>query len=158
MRLAKELDRPIEWVLTGIGDNSDFGIPIIGTTLTGPDTGWLENGHAGEVIHEYVNIPIKGRRLYGLMVTSDTSLTRYSEGEVLVLDPDLEPVTGEDVVVVTKSDNDSLVKTLASQRDGKVFLDSPDNRSQRLIRDLDEIILMHPVVFVAKSIAIKVKN
>lgn len=92
-----------------------------------------------------------------MKVSGDQSLSRYYEGEVVISDPDLDPVTGEDVVVVTKSDNGSVVKVLASQRDNKVFLDSPDDRSQRVIRDLDEIILMHPVILVAKSTAIKVK-
>lgn len=157
MRLAKELDRPVEWILTGVGDNSTNGIPIIGTSLTGPDMEWLASGYRSKVIHEYVNVPVTSHRLYGLKVTSDASSARYYEGEVLIADPDLEPVTGEDVVVVSKTDNESVIKILASQRDGKVFLDSPDDRSQRVIRDLDEIILMHPVVLVAKSIAIKVK-
>ncbi|KON62787.1 helix-turn-helix protein [Komagataeibacter europaeus] len=156
-RLARELDRSVEWVLTGVGDGSSTGIPIIGTTLSGPDMTWLENSGRGSTVHEYVNVPVKSHRLYGLKVSSDQSLSRYYEGEVVIADPDLAPVTGEDVVVVTKLDDGSVVKVLASQRDNKVFLDSPDDRYQRVIRDLDEIILMHPVVLVAKSTAIKVK-
>lgn len=74
-----------------------------------------------------------------MKVSGDQSLSRYYEGEVVISDPDLDPVTGEDVVVVTKSDNGSVVKVLASQRDNKVFLDSPDDRSQRVIRILTKL-------------------
>jgi transcriptional regulator with XRE-family HTH domain len=155
MNLARELGRPIEWILTGSDFWSFSGIPIIGTTLTGPDIDWIKHGHAAFKIKEYVDIPVEGRRLYGLKVSGDTALTKYNEGEVIIVDPDVNPITGEDVVVITKSGNDSVIKILASQRDGKVFLDSTNDRQQRVIRDLDEIIFIHPVVSIAKSITIK---
>lgn len=156
MKLARELDRPVEWVLTGSDNYSYEGIPIIGTTTTGPDMGWLEN--AGRVTtNEYVDIPVAGRRLYGLKVSGDVTLG-YNEGEVLIVDIDAELVTGEDVVVVSQNALDSSVKILSSQRGGKVFLDSPTDRNQRLISDLSEIIVMHSVVFVAKSHTVKSKK
>lgn len=150
MKLARELDRPVEWVLTGSDNYSYEGIPIIGTTITGPDMGWLENAGRGMTINEYVDIPVTGRRLYGLKVSGDVTLS-YNEGEVLIVDLDAELVTGEDVVVVSRNALDSSVKILSSQRGGKVFLDSLSDRNQRLISDLSEIIVMHSVVFVAKS-------
>lgn len=153
--LARELDRPIEWVLTGEGDYSQRGIPIIGSTKTGPSLDWI-NGRSLDVpISEYVNIPVSGRRFYGLKVSSDSALPRYQDGEVLIVDPDADLVTGEDVIVITKSGNDAVVKTLSSQRDGKVYLESGD-RSQRVIRDLSEIIFIHSIVFVAMSHTVKV--
>jgi transcriptional regulator with XRE-family HTH domain len=155
MKLARELDQSIEWVLTGVGDKANRGIPIIGTTLTGPDAGWIAGEGHGYQLNEYVDIPVPSHRLYGLKVAGDSTLVRYNEGEVLIVDPDADLVTGEDVVVVTKNGDDSVVKILSSQRDGKVYLDSSD-RSQRVIRDLDEIILIHPIVLVAKSHTVKV--
>ncbi len=152
--LARELDRPIEWVLTGSGDHVSRGIPIIGSTATGPNTDWIERNGSGVSFREYVDINIDGRLLYGLTVSNNAIVTRYSDGDVVVVDPNAEPVTGEDVVVVTKNDNDFSIKILASMRDGKIFLDSSD-RSGRVIRDLDEIIFIHPVIFVAKSHTVK---
>lgn len=154
MKLARELDRPVEWVLTGSDNYSYEGIPIIGTTITGPDMGWLENAGRGMSINEYVDIPVTGRRLYGLKVSGDVTLG-YNEGEVLIVDIDAELVTGEDVVVVSRNALDSSVKILSSQRGGKVFLDSPTDRNLRVISDLSEIIVMHSVVFVAKSHTVK---
>ena len=157
MKLARELDRPVEWILTGSDNYSYEGIPIIGTTVSGPDIEWLDNSGRAATITEYVDIPVTGRRLYGLKVSGDVTLG-YNEGEVLIVDMDAELVTGEDVVVVSKNALDSSVKILSSQRSGKVFLDSPTDRNQRLISDLDEIIVMHPVVFVAKSHTVKSKK
>ena len=157
MKLARELDRPVEWVLTGSDNYSYAGIPIIGTTISGPDIEWLESSGRSGVVKEYVNIPVSGRRLYGLKVSGDVTLD-YNEGEVLIVDMDAELVTGEDVVVVSKNALDSSVKILSSQRSDKVFLDSPTDRNQRLISDLNEIIVMHPVIFVAKSHTVKAKN
>lgn len=154
VKLAKELDRSIEWVLTGINTESRKGIPVIGSTTTGPDMEWFKDGYEQNEIIEFVDLSIPNRNLYGLTV-SDNEIPYYRVGEVLVIDPDMEPVTGEDVLVITADGKDSGVKILASQRAGKVYLDSPREQSQRIIRDLDEIIVMHPIIFAAKSVAVK---
>lgn len=154
LKLANELDRSLEWVLTGINTDSAKRIPIIGTTETGPALEWFENGCSDSMLGEYVDVSVPNRNLYGLKVLSD-GLAKYNVGEVLIADPNMEPVTGEDVLVVLDDDGGFAIKILASQRDGKVFLDSPDNRSQRMICDRDKIVLIHPVILVAKSAAVK---
>lgn len=153
-KLARELDRPIEWVLTGIGNYQQPGIPIIGTTLTGPNIEWLEKNGQGVNTLEFVDIRVPARRLYGLKVSNDASLPRYTEGEVLIADPDATPITGEEVVVITKNGDEPVIKVFASKRDSQVLLESAD-RKQRVIRDLDEIIVIHPIIFVAKYHTIK---
>lgn len=155
MNLARELDKPVEWVLTGLG-GSNKGIPIIGTTISGPDMEWLNSSGRTGNYREYVDIPVVNRRFYGLKVSGDASIG-YNEGEVVIVDPDAELVTGEDVVCVTHDGQDSSVKILASQRGSDFYLDTPADRSQRVIRDLDKIIVIHPVVFVAKSHTVKTK-
>lgn len=155
MNLARELDKPVEWVLTGSG-NYNKGIPIIGTTISGPDMDWLNSAGRTGSYREYVDIPVVNRRFYGLKVSGDATIG-YNEGEVVIVDPDAELVTGEDVVCVTREGLDSSVKILASQRGSDFYLDTPADRSQRVIRDLDKIIVIHPVVFVAKSHTVKTK-
>lgn len=156
LKLARELDRPVEWILTGMGGDELRGIPVIGSTLTGPDMDMIKSSMA-LACSEFVDIDVRDHALYGLKVDSDPAAAHYHAGEVLIADPNGIPVTGEDVVVVTKSGTGPFIKMLASQRDGKVFLDSPGDRSQRLIIDLDEIICLHPIVCVAKSIAVRTK-
>ena len=154
IKLAKDYDRPVEWILTGVGGENLRGIPVIGSTLSGPDMTMINNVKAMEC-PEYVDIDVRDSALYGIKVENDFSASSYHAGDVLIVDPNMEPVTGEDVVVVTTSGEGPFIKMLASQRDGKVFLDAPNDRSQRLVIDLDEIILIHPIVCVAKSIAVK---
>ncbi|HAU5643786.1 TPA: helix-turn-helix domain-containing protein [Citrobacter freundii] len=155
IKLARELGRPVEWILTGAGGDVFRGVPVIGSTATGPNLEMINSGLA-QNCREYVDINVQDAALYGLMVDNDVAAP-YHIGEVLIADPNREPVTGEDVVVVTKSGNDPFIRMLASKRDGKVFLDAPNDRSQRVIIDLDEIILIHPVICVAKSIAVKAR-
>ncbi|MFA9209659.1 MAG: helix-turn-helix transcriptional regulator, partial [Yersinia sp. (in: enterobacteria)] len=128
---------------------------IIGTTLTGPNIEWLEKNGQGVNTLEFVDIRVPARRLYGLKVSNDASLPRYTEGEVLIADPDATPITGEEVVVITKNGDEPVIKVFASKRDNQVLLESAD-RKQRVIRDLDEIIVIHPIIFVAKYHTIKV--
>ncbi len=154
LKLAHELDRSPEWVLTGVYNDARTGIPVIGSISTGPDTEWLANGMVDNTFPSYVDISVPERNLYGLTVDSG-DVIGYRVGEVLIADPKMEPVTGEDVIIITKDGVDSGVKVLASQRDGKVYLDTPGGASQRVIRDLDDIVLMHPIILVAKSIAVK---
>lgn len=156
MNLARELDKPLEWVLTGVDNSSHRGIPIIGTTISGPDIEWLNSAGRTGSYQEYVDIPVVNRRFYGLKVSGDATVG-YNEGEVVIVDPDAELVTGEDVVCMTHEGQDSSVKILASQRGSTFYLDTPADRSQRVIRDLDKIIVIHPVVFVAKSHTVKAK-
>ncbi|EAA3387424.1 XRE family transcriptional regulator [Salmonella enterica subsp. enterica serovar Typhimurium] len=154
MKLAKELDRPIEWILNGTVTYGQRGIPIVGTTLTGPNSEWLDSMGRSGSYNEFVDITVPNKRLYGLKVSGDPGCG-YNEGEVVVVDPDSELITGEDVVVMTHEKSGSCVKILASMRSGQYFFDSPTDRNQRLISDLDDIISIHSVIFVAKSHTIK---
>ena len=151
MNLARELDRPVEWVLTGVDITR---IPIIGTTMSGPDLEWFSSDDKNSGYSEYVNLTVSGKRLYGLKVVGDHSCG-YNEGEVVVIDMDGELITGEDVAVVIDGNNGSCVRILASMRNEQLFLDSPVDRNQRLISDRDKIISIHPVIFVAKSHTIR---
>lgn len=155
MNLARELDMPIEWVLNGSYAHAKKSIPIIGTTISGPNRDWVNSCGMDGVSNEYVNLHIPNRRLYGLKVSGDPSCG-YNEGEVIVADLDGELITGEEVVIVHKDAiTGSCVKILSSMRSGLFFFDSVTDRNQRVISDLSDIFSLHPVVFVAKSHTIK---
>ncbi|MBJ2869437.1 helix-turn-helix transcriptional regulator, partial [Salmonella enterica subsp. enterica serovar Derby] len=55
MKLAKELDRPIEWILNGTVTYGQRGIPIVGTTLTGPNSEWLDSMGRSGSYNEFVD-------------------------------------------------------------------------------------------------------
>lgn len=150
-KLAAALDRPTDWVLTGRFDNNSSKIPIVGNTQAGPDKEWTEIDIGG--CYEYVNFPIQSNKYYALKVVGDSMSPRVLEGEVVIVDPVSIPQTGEDVVV-KMLDGETMIKTLASIRDNKVFLDSTNSSYKRIIKDKDELLYMHAVVAVARSVMI----
>lgn len=153
-KLAAVLDRPTDWVLTGKFEKKSSKIPIIGNTQAGPNKEWIEIEESG--CYEYVNFPTNSNKYYALKVVGDSMSPRVLEGEVVIVDPTLFPQTGEDVVVKL-NDGEIMIKTLASIRDDKVFLDSTNSSYKRIIIDKKDLIYMHAVVAVARSIMISHK-
>lgn len=150
-KLAAALDRPTDWVLTGKYDEKPFRIPIIGNTQGGPDKEWNEIDLGG--CYEYVNFPIQSNKYYALKVVGDSMSPRVLEGEVVIVDPFVSPQTGEDVVVKMQN-GETMIKTLASIREDKVFLDSTNLSYKRIIKDKKDLLYMHAVVAVARSVMI----
>lgn len=150
-KLAAALDRPTDWVLTGQYDEQTSRIPIIGNTQGGPDKEWYEIGIGG--CYEYVNFPIQSNKYYALRVIGDSMSPRVLEGEVVIVDPFVSPQTGEDVVVKFNG-GETMIKTLASIRDNQVFLDSTNTSYKRIIKDKSDLLYMHAVVAVARSVMI----
>lgn len=153
-KLAAALDRPTDWVLTGRFDNNSSKIPIVGNTQGGPDKEWNEIDIGG--CYEYVNFPIQSNKYYALKVVGDSMSPRVLEGEVVIVDPVSIPQTGEDVVVKMR-DGETMIKTLASIRDNQIFLDSTNSSYKRIIKCKTELLYMHAVVAVARSVMIRHK-
>lgn len=150
-KLAAALGRPTDWILTGQYSETASRIPIIGDTQTGPEREWSE-GDIG-VCSEYVNFPAQSNKYYALRVIGDSMCPRVLEGEVVIIDPFISPQTGEDVVVKMRN-GETMIRTLASIRDDQIFLDSTNTSYKRIIRDRRDIIYMHSIVAVARSVMI----
>lgn len=150
-KLAAALDRPTDWILTGQYNDQTSRIPIIGNTQAGPDKEWHELGIGG--CYEYVNFPIQSNKYYALRVIGDSMSPRVLEGEVVIVDPFISPQTGEDVVVKTQ-DGETMIKTLASIREDQIFLDSTNTSYKRIIKNKQDILYMHSVVAVARSVMV----
>lgn len=150
-KLAAALDRPTDWILTGQYNDQTSRIPIIGNTQAGPDKEWSELGIGG--CYEYVNFPIQSNKYYALRVIGDSMSPRVLEGEVVIVDPFISPQTGEDVVVKTQ-DGETMIKTLASIREDQIFLDSTNTSYKRIIKNKQDILYMHSVVAVARSVMV----
>lgn len=130
-------------------------IPIVGTTQAGPSREWFDLGFPAGWSDEYVDFPAKSPNTYALRVVGDSMAPRILEGEAVLIDPNIEPVTGEEVVVKLTT-GDVMVKTLAAVRDGLVFLDSYNNGYARIVKPTSEIKFMHSVIGVARSSRIKI--
>lgn len=132
-------------------------IPIVGTTQAGPSKEWFDLGFPVGWSDEYVDFPSKAPNTYALKVVGDSMAPRILEGEAVLVDPNIEPVTGEEVVVKL-STGEVMVKTLAAVRNGQVYLDSYNNGYARIVKPSGEIKFMHSVIGVARSSRIKIAD
>ncbi|MFD1876450.1 helix-turn-helix domain-containing protein [Vibrio chagasii] len=157
-RICEKLDVSFDWLYYG-GNNTSSScvtakIPIVGTTQAGPDKEWFNLDFPAGFGDGYIDFPAKGRHVYALKVVGDSMAPRILEGEAVIVDPDSDPATGEEVIVRLNS-GDVMVKTLAAIRDGKIFLDSFNNGYSRMTFPLSEVATIHPVIGVARSSKIR---
>lgn len=157
-KICEKLDISLIWLYYG-GINSSAScvttkIPIVGNTQAGPDKEWFNLDFPVGFGDSYIDFPAKGRNVYALKVIGDSMAPRILEGEAVIVDPDSEPATGEEVIVRLES-GDVMVKTLAAIRDGQIFLDSFNNGYSRMTFPLSEVSCIHPVIGVARSSKIK---
>ncbi|MCL9783638.1 helix-turn-helix domain-containing protein [Vibrio sp. S4M6] len=157
-RLCEKLDVSLNWLYYGIGDSSSncvtTKIPIVGNTQAGPDKEWFNLDYPSGFGDSYIDFPAEGRNVYALKVVGDSMSPRILEGEAVIVDPESEPATGEEVIVRLQ-DGDVMVKTLAAMRDGQIFLDSFNNGYSRMTFPLSDVATIHPVIGVARSSKIK---
>ena len=157
-KICEKLDISLVWLYYGGYDPESScltnKIPIVGNTQAGPDKEWLNLEFPEGYSDEYIDFPAKGRHVYALKVVGDSMAPRILEGEAVIVDPDSEPATGEEVIV-RLINGDVMVKTLAAIRDDKIFLDSFNNGYSRMTFPLQEVFSIHPVIGVARSSKIK---
>ncbi len=157
-KICEKLDISLIWLYYG-GSNSSAScvttkIPIVGNTQAGPDKEWFNLDFPVGFGDSYIDFPAKGRNVYALKVVGDSMAPRILEGEAVIVDPDSEPATGEEVIVRLEN-GDVMVKTLAAIRNGQIFLDSFNNGYSRMTFPLSEVSCIHPVIGVARSSKIK---
>jgi transcriptional regulator with XRE-family HTH domain len=153
--LARELGMPVEWVLTGVGEELSK-IPITGDTVNGPFINLLWTD-AATASHGFVDLPCGNRKLYGLKITS--AMNGYRYGDVIICDTEAELSVGEDVAIRLNNPNDSgesfFIRTLSSIKDGCYTLDDLSSKADRSIINRDELQFIHQVVCTAKSVLVR---
>lgn len=119
-------------------------IPVVGE-VRGGDDGYLDEfqypvGH-GE---GYVDYPTTDPNAYALRVRGDSMHPRYRAGEFVVVEPNIEPQVGDDVVVEC-TNGKKMLKQLNWHREGEVQLLSINNGYAPLTIPDDEIESIHLV-------------
>lgn len=114
-------------------------IPVIGE-VKGGDDGYLTKmdypvGHGDGV----VDYPTSDPNAYALRVRGDSMHPRYRAGEFVVVEPGVEPLPGDDVVVALH-DGRKLLKELNWARDGEVQLLSINNHFGPLTIPLADVL------------------
>lgn len=102
------------------------GVPVVGE-VKGGDDGYLDElqypvGHGDGT----VDYPTADPYAYALRVRGDSMHPRYRAGEFIVVEPSIEAMPGDDVVVALH-DGRKLLKELNWERDGEVQLLSVNN-------------------------------
>lgn len=120
------------------------GVPIVGEVKGGSD-GFIDElqypkGH-GDGFVEY---PTTDANAYALRVRGDSMHPRYRAGEFIVIEPSIEPQTGDDVVV-SLTDGRKLLKELNWMRDGEVQLLSVNNHYGPLTLQTCDVLYIHLV-------------
>lgn len=119
-------------------------IPVVGE-VRGGDDGFLEEfqypvGH-GE---GFVDYPTTDPNAYALRVRGDSMHPRYRAGEFVVVEPNIEPQVGDDVVVECLSGK-KMLKQLNWHKEGEIQLLSINNGYAPLTIPDHEVLAIHLV-------------
>ena len=157
LTLAKFYGRSPEWVLTGKDAGTEHGVPIVGTTLTGPSDAFLKEGIKNAADQQFVDVPNNvSRRLYALRIADSRGAPAYQAGDLIIADPDVRPITGEThLVKLRRDDNFIAVMTLLTVMDEGFVFSSQTELHSREVFQRAEIEYLHPVVAVAKAWTVK---
>ena len=130
-------------------------VPVVGE-VKGGDDGYLNEleypvGFGDGLIH----YPTSDPNAYALRVRGDSMHPRYRAGEYVVVEPGIEPQTGDDVIV-SCTNGRKLLKQLNWTRDGEVQLLSINDSYGPLTISLSEIISIHLVAGRARRTSLKI--
>ncbi|ORJ23924.1 helix-turn-helix transcriptional regulator (plasmid) [Rouxiella badensis] len=153
IKLAELYGKPVEWVLTGVDAAMENGIPIVGTTLTGPAADYLNHGYDPEKFHQFVDIPTSGARsLYGLRIVDNLQSVAYPYGDVVIFEKDGRRMPGELYLVKLRSDDNFIqVLSMVNTREEGIVFNSAAEPLERMTFHEDEILFMHPLVAVVSA-------
>jgi len=159
-RLAKELNVNVQWLLTGEGEMKPnvqitSNARIIGPAEdifagTIPVISWAHAGAATSYeelpAHWQERIPTmcRGKRAFGLVIEGDSMMPRCEPGDIVNVDPDLEPRNGCLVVVKLKNDG-VMLRRFTRLSDTRVKLIAYNTLYPSTEHELKEFHWIYPV-------------
>lgn len=155
LALAEYYGKSVQWVLTGKDSGTEHGVPIVGTTTTGPSEEFLKSGVLFPQEFQYVNMPMGSKKYYALKIDGNINSVSYRAGDVLIVDPDAPVIYGEDYVVRFRDESAFSVLTLANIIDGEYIFNSLTENRTRIVKSEGDVLHVHPIIAVAKASVIK---
>lgn len=122
---------------------AQYNIPVTGTTVSGP----------GNVIEGQIKLTTQSNNCYALNIVGPDYSPRMYEGEAILIDPDLEPSPGDEVII--KSGNGVSLYTLINIRNQKITLNELNKKQARKVIELSDIQFIHCIVAVIRDNVIK---
>ena len=92
---------------------------------------WVQAGalHSTEDLYpyagaaeEYLSVSVRGEHCFSLKVRGESMLPDFREGDMIVIDPDLQPRSGDYVVVVIDGTGEATFKRYMQKKDGEVLM------------------------------------
>lgn len=140
-RTAYKTGHRAEWLQTGRGAKlhpahvsvaaeslGGYGLPpsALVPVLTWVQAGALRSAvdlypYAGAA-EEYTTVALRGEHCFALRVRGDSMLPEFREGDMIVVDPDLSPRSGDFVVAVLDGTGEATFKRYQKKKDGEVLM------------------------------------
>lgn len=137
-----------------VGTVSVRRVPVVGTTVGGPQREWMDMGYPRQWGKQYAELAVPDAKAYLLRVVGDAMHPVIREGHYVLACPGGEAEPGDEVVVRLKS-GDMLLRLFAARRDGMLTLESyHDQVGTRVVHESD-VEFMHPVDCVVRPRAIR---
>lgn len=130
-----------EWLRTGRGAKlNQAHVSVAAESLAGyglppsalvPVLTWVQAGalrsavdlypYAGAA-EEYITVSLRGEHCFALRVRGESMLPEFREGDMIVVDPDLSPRSGDFVVAVLDGTGEATFKRYQKKKDGQVLM------------------------------------
>ena len=119
-------------------------IPIVGTAQLGNDGYWVETGYPVGIGEGFVEFVSRDINAYVLRVRGQSMAPAIRSGNLVVVEPNSEPMSGDYAVVCTR-DGMCAVKEFLYRREGVWHFRSVNDAYESLALPEDEITKVHPV-------------
>lgn len=133
----------------GHGFSSKGRIPVVGTAQLGDGGFWAELEYPTGHGDGYVEYSSKDNYAYCLKCKGDSMRPRIKDGEFVVLEPEHQCQSGDEVLIKDTSGR-VMIKELLYTRDGHVHLASINESHGKIIIPVEEVETMHYVSAIIK--------
>ena len=150
-RIARALHVAPAWLLHGSGADGvrepaaiygdrNHRVPVVATT--GPRARLRPTGH--------LLVPLPPRNCYAMIIADDSYSPRIYAGELILIDPGLEPSAGDEVVIQKRSGPPS-VHTFINRAQGRVTVEAISGQRERKTIRSNDIRFMHTIIAVFRA-------
>lgn len=125
-------------------------IPVVGMAQLGDNGYWCDLDYPAGYGDGYINYPSKDPQAYALRCTGDSMKPRIRDGEFVIVEPNMEAISGDEVLVKS-NDGRVMVKTLLYKRNERVYLQSINEAHPSISIAIADISVIHPIAAIVKS-------
>jgi len=125
-------------------------VPVVGTAQLGDNGHWAELEYPVGHGDGHIEFASRDANAYALRCRGDSMRPRILDGEYVIVEPNGEPIPGDEVLVKAV-DGRVMVKTFLYRREGRLHLMSANAAHPPQAIPLDQVDKIHPVVAIVKK-------